>query len=287
MKKCLLSLFAAVGFIGAFAQTKVVDKAVLQFTINIVAEEDEDDNIALAGADRGPGGGGMMRMSNMMDGETKITSFITPENTKMVVKSESINASIFKNETTKETATIFSMMGTTMGIKSSPEDEAEMKKRMDSMRAERAKTDSNARRGDREGRLPKTITVNYIDESKKISGYACKKALIITDRVLRKDTQVVWYCPDFKIKNFSADLGNGVPMMRGFGNTGSDGFDKIDGTVMLFEKKMPRNRTMEFKVTKVELDKDTPAKEFEIPKDVELKTMKEMQQGGGMRMIMR
>ena len=54
---------------------------------------------------------------------------------------------------------------------------------------------------------------------------------------------------------------------------------------MMYERTMPRGREMEVKVTKIETDKEIADKEFEIPKDVEIKSMKEMggQGGGGFR----
>jgi len=57
---------------------------------------------------------------------------------------------------------------------------------------------------------------------------------------------------------------------------------------MGYELKMRRNRKMEVEVTKIDIKKDITEKDFEIPKDIEIKPMKEMQsmfgnqRGGGM-----
>jgi hypothetical protein len=284
MKQIILSATICLATANVFAQAKIVDKAIIKTTINVTAPDDEEE---ISNAGSGPSGGNVMRFSNMMDGETKLTSYVSGNLGKMEISSEVMSAKIFTNNDTKETVSIMTIMGRTFGTRSTPEDEAEGRKRLDSMMKERAKTDSGASKREREGKLPKTILVEYVNETKKISGFNCKKAYVITDRVLRRDTQTVWYCPDFKIKSIGGNIGGGMPMTRGFGDFSGEGFDKIEGTVIMYEKKMPRGRTMEYKVTKIEMDKDIAASEFEIPKDVEIKSAKEMMQGGGMRMIMR
>jgi hypothetical protein len=284
MKQIILSATICLAAANVFAQAKIIDKAIIKTTITITAPDDEEE---ISNAGSGPSGGNVMRFSNMMDGETKLTSYLSGNLGKMEISSEVMNAKFYTNSDTKETVSIMTMMGRTSGTRSTPEDEIEGKKRLDSMMKERAKTDSNFSKREREGKLPKTILVEYVNESKKVSGFNCKKALVITDRVLRRDTQVVWYCPEFKIKNIGGNISNAVPMARAFGDFSGDGFDKVDGTVIMYEKKMARGRMMEYKVTKIEMDKNIAASEFEIPKDVEIKSAKEMMQGGGMRMIMR
>ncbi|HAN65253.1 MAG TPA: hypothetical protein DCQ34_02740 [Chitinophagaceae bacterium] len=61
------------------------------------------------------------------------------------------------------------------------------------------------------------------------------------------------------------------------------GFEKVDGFVMGYEMNMRRNRKMEVYVTKIELNKEIADKEFDLPKDIDIKPMKEMQSmfGGG------
>jgi len=62
--------------------------------------------------------------------------------------------------------------------------------------------------------------------------------------------------------------------------------DKIDGFLMRYEMKMRRGRRMEVEVTKVDLDAKIDDKEFEVPNDVEIKPMREMQNmfgGNGMQ----
>jgi len=259
------------------AQPKIFSQATISTTTNITAPEDEDVSQI-----QNQGGGGF-NFRNFGDGETKSTTYIKNDLVKTNYKSESFRGSTFRNNVTKMTTTIFEIMGNKQGFYSSDNDHADMAKRMDSMLKERAKTDSSIK--------PRTRTiafsnnVEYVNETKKIAGYNCKKALIITDKLLSKDTLAVWYTPDVKFANVSSTGGT-----SGFGNiggaAGNISFDKVDGFVMMYERSMPRGRKMEVKVTKIETDKEIADKEFEIPKDVEIKSMKEMtgQGGGGFRL---
>ena len=185
---------------------------------------------------------------------------------------------MFRNNLTKITTTIFEIMGNKQGYYSSDNDQAEIAKKMDSMMKERAKTDTNIKPRTRSVNF--TSSVEYLNETKKVAGYNCKKALIITDKLISKDTLSVWYTPDVKFLNLSST--GGTSGFANIGLSGSNSFDKIDGFVMMYERDMPRGRKMEVKVTKIETDKEIADKEFEIPKDVEIKSMKEVQsQGGG------
>ena len=256
-----------------FAQPKIYTQAIISTTTNVIAPEDEDVSQI-----QNQGGGGF-NFRNFTDGETKSTTYIKNDLVKTNYKSESFRGSMYRNNTTKITTTIFEAMGSKQGFYTSDNDQADMMKKMDSIMKERAKTDSTAR--------PRTRNVDfksevvYINETKKIAGYECKKALIITDKLLAKDTSAVWYTPDVKFTNVSSTGGT-----SGFGSMGgNNSFDKINGFVMMYERTMPRGRKMEVKVTKIETDKEIADKEFEIPKDVEIKSMKEMggQGGGGFR----
>ena len=275
MKIIFLSCFALSASV-AFAQPKLMNNAVISTTTNVIAPEDEDVSQI-----QNQGGGGF-NMRNFADGETKSVTYIKNNLVKTTFKSESFRGSLFRDNTAKTTTTVFEMMGNKMGFVASDEDQAEMMKKADSMRKERAKTDTAQRRV--RTYEPSPATVVYTEETKKIAGYNCKKAYIITDRLLSKDSLAVWYTPELKFPNVSSTGGT-----SGFGNMGgTNNFDKIDGFVMAYDKDMPRGRKMEVKVTRIETDKEVADKEFEVPKDVDIKSMKDMQQGGngGMRMMM-
>ncbi|MEO6254849.1 MAG: hypothetical protein ABIO79_16180, partial [Ferruginibacter sp.] len=53
------------------------------------------------------------------------------------------------------------------------------------------------------------------------------------------------------------------------------------GFPMEYQRNMRGGRKMTVQVTKLVIDKDIADKEFEIPKDIEIKPMKDMQNGGG------
>ncbi len=257
---------------AAAAQPKLVTNAVISTTVTITAPEDEDVSQI-----QNQGGGFNMR--TMFDGETKSTTYIKNDLVKTAVKSEIFRANIFRDNKAKTTTTVFQMGGAWQGFSSSDNDQVEMSKRMDSVMKERAKNDTGFKPRTRD--VQASVTVVNTDETKKIAGYNCKKAWVITDKIIAKDSLAVWFTPDIKFSQVSSTGGtSGMGPMSNFmgGNTN---FDKIDGFVMQYQKDMPRGRKMEVKVTKIETDKDVADKEFEIPKDVEIKSVKDMQNGGG------
>jgi hypothetical protein len=263
------------------AQPKLVSQAIITTSTNIIAPEEEDVSQIQP---QGEGRGGGFNFRNMLDGEIKSTTYIKDNLVKTNFKSESAKGTVYRDNTAKVTTTITEMMGNKSGMRTTDGDQVEMKKKMDSMIAERMKTDTNMKRRTRN--VDFNSTVAYTEETKKIAGYNCKKAYIITDKLLRKDSLAIWYTPELKFPNVASTGGtSSLGMMSSFFG-GALNFDKVDGFVMMYETKMPRGRVMEVKVTKIELDKEIAAKEFEIPKDIEIKSMKDMQGQGGVRMIM-
>lgn len=175
----------------------------------------------------------------------------------------------------KITTTIREVMGKKTGTYATDEDQAEMGKRMDSLMQSRGGQNGSF------SNKPATYSVAYIDENKKIAGFACKKALIVAARSNRSDTTTVWYCPEFKLQN----LPNTGGIAGGFGginmSAGSGGMELLNGFPMQYERNMPGGRHMTVEVTKLITDKEIAGKEFEIPKEIEVKAMKDMQGGGG------
>jgi hypothetical protein len=277
--KSIFLLLAVGASTFCVAQPKLINQAIITTSTNVIAPEDEDVSQVGQG-----GGGGGFNFRNMMDGETKSTTYVKNDLVKTNMKSESFKGSIFRNNTTKTTTTIFEAMGNTQGVVATDDEQADARKKMDSVMAERAKTDTNMRRRTRTVDVESTVA--YTEETKKIAGYNCKKAYVITDRIIRKDSLTVWITTEIKFPNLTSTGGlSGIPMARMFGGGGATNFDKVDGFVMQYETKMPGGRVMEVKVTKIEIDKEIAVKEFDIPKDIEIKTMKEMGgQMGGFRM---
>jgi len=255
---------------AAMAQQKVITQATINTTTNVIAPEEEDvQNIQNTGSN-------FRMFQNFGDGETKSTTWLKNDMIKTVIKSDMGRTTIIRNNGLKVTTTLMEMMGNKTGFYVSDEDQAEMKRKRDSMMANHQPGDSGSVRT-MPANTPTNVDISYSEETKIIAGYVCKKAYVITTRLLGfRDTTVVWYTPEFKLQNVSSTGG-----LSGFGNMGAvNGLDKVDGFVMGYEMKMRRNRRMEVEVKKIELGKEISDKEFDISKDFEVKSLKEM--GGNM-----
>ncbi len=270
MKKYILISFLFFS-LTTYAQQKIITQAIVNTTTNIIApEEDELQN---------PGGGnGGMNFRNIMDGETKSVTYLKNNLIKTVLKSDIGRSTILRNNSTGMTTTLLEIMGNKTGFFVSDSEQTELRKKADSMMQSRQKKDTSAIVST-DQRSPTTELVD-LGETKKIAGYNCKKALLVTTKFpVIKDTVTVWYTSEIKLQNISSTGG-----LSGFGNMGAiAGLEKIDGFVMRYEMNMRRNRKMEVEVTKIDTAKEIADKEFDIPKDFEIKPMKDMQGmfGGG------
>lgn len=275
MKKLITILFLPAS-IAAYAQPKVLTQAMVTTKTTIVSPEGDDNPVQ---TNSGPGGEEVRVMRFGGDGETKTTTWLKSDLVKTFSESEMGRTTIIRDNAKKMTTTIMEMMGRKSGFYATDEDQAEMRKRMDSMMKTRSQN-ANVNFGG--SNSPAVFTIAYLDEGKKISGYACKKALVIGTRSNGKsDTTTVWYCPDFKIQNLPS-TGGAAGGFGGFNMTaGATGMEGLNGFPMQYERNMNRGRHMTVEVTKLVIDKDVADKEFEIPKDIEVKPMKDMQNGGG------
>jgi GLPGLI family protein len=283
-----MKLFLFVSMLGlsvaAAAQPKLVSQAIVSTTTTVVAPEEDDlQNVQNQG---GGGPGAMFR--NFGDGETKATTYLKNGMVKTVVKTDMGRTTIIRNNDTKLTTTLMEMMGNKNGFYISDDEQAAMRKRMDSMMQARRKDSTSTRT--RPASSENQVEVHYTSETKKIAGYNCKKAWIVTTHILGiKDSNAIWYTPEIKLQNLPSTGGT-----MGFGAFGTNnGFDKVDGFIMAYGAKLPRGRVMNVEVTKVDTGKEVADKEFEIPKDFVVKPMKEMQNmfggggGGGQRIEIR
>lgn len=272
MKKIITILFLSAS-IAAYAQPKVLIQAMVTTKTTIVAPEGDETQVQdMRTAD---GGGEVRVMRFGGDGETKTTTWLKSDLVKTFSESEMGRTTIIRDNAKKMTTTIMEMMGRKSGFYATDADQDEMRKRMDSM----MKTRSQNANGNFGGlNSPAVFTIAYLDERKKISGYSCKKALVIGTRSNGKsDTTTVWYCPDFKIQNLPS-TGGAAGGFGGFNVTaGATGMEGLNGFPMQYERNMNRGRRMTVEVTKLVIDKDVADKEFEIPKDIEVKPMKDMQ----------
>ena len=270
MKK-LIIVPVMIWSVALFAQTKNEEKAIIYTTMNIIAPEEEETR----GGDENRQG---MNFRNMMDGETKLITTLLKEKIKTDMRSESIKSTIYRDELQKKTTTIFEMMGNTSGYFTTDEEQNAMQIRRDSIMAERRKKDSSFRaRTEGLNFEPQTEIVSTT-ESKKIAGFNCFKAYIVTSRMVgNKDTTTIWYTPEFSFENLKYTGGITMPPGMMGNNNSLLGANKVKGFVMSYEMKMRRNRKMEVAVTKIDFKKEITSQDFELPKDVEIKPMKEMQ----------
>ena len=282
MKKIIPLFFLSAAF-AANAQVKVLDHAIITTKTTVVSPEGTDDNMPPPPP---PSGDGqevrIMRFGG--DGETKSVTTLKGDMVKTYTETEMNRTTILRDNNKKVTTTLLEMMGNKTGFYATDEDQAQMAKRMDSMMQSRNQT---AVGGNINTNQAVGSTIVYIDETKKIAGLACKKALLVTTRKNgNKDSSTVWYCPDFKLQGIVSTGG-----LSGFGNFGRttsvNGLNDLAGFPMQYEMKMNRGRKMIVEVTKINIDKDVADKEFEIPKDFVVKPMKDMQNGNGQVFQMR
>ena len=274
MKKIITLLFLPFS-LAVFAQPKVLTQATVTTKTIIVAPDGDEAVQNTTSAD----GGEVRVMRFGGDGETKTTTWLKNDLTKTFSEGEMGRTTIIRDNSKKMTTTIMEMMGRKSGFYATDADQAEMRKRMDSMMQSRGGQNASFGGG---SNTPAVFSIVYVDESKKIAGYNCKKALVIGKRTNgRTDTTAVWYCPDFKIQNLPSTGGGG----GGFGGfnvtAGANGMEDLNGFPMEYERNMNRGRKMTVQVTKLVIDKEVADKEFEISKDIEIKPMKDMPNGGG------
>ena len=283
MKKIITILLLGTS-IAVYAQPRLLTQAMIVTKTTIIAPEDDGNSPASTSTTSAEGAEiRIVRFGG--EGETKTTTWLKNDLVKTFSESEMGRSTVIRDNTKKITTTIMEMMGKKNGFYATDEDQAAMRKRMDSMMQQRG--GQNGSFGGGSNAAP-VFSIVYIDESKKVSGYACKKALIIGTRSNgRSDTTNVWYCPDFKIQNLPS-TGGLTAGLGGFNMiAAASGMEDLNGFPMQYERNMNRGRHMTVEVTKLVIDKDVADKEFEIPKDIEVKPMQDMQNGGGPGIQMR
>jgi GLPGLI family protein len=271
-----MKLFLVFSFVAscavAMAQPKLISQAIVSTTTNVIAPEDDElQNVQ----NQGQGGGMGAMFRNFGDGETKATTYLKNDMVKTVMKTDMGRTTVIRNNGTKLTTTLIEMMGNKTGFYITDSEQVVMREKMDSMMKSRRKDSAEHTLP---ANTPNPVNVIVTDETKKIAGYTCKKAYLVTTHILGiKDSVAVWFTPDIRLENVTSTGG-----LSGFGNMGTiNGLDKIDGFVMSYETKMRRDRRMVVEVTKIDTSKDVADKEFVIPKDFDVKPMKDMQGMGG------
>lgn len=221
--------------------------------------------------------------------ESKNTIYYKGDLIKTYSQSDFGNNTVIIDKKNKRTTTITEAMGRKTGFYITEEDEIKMRenaqKRMDSVRAAR---------GGGESAQPSNASpapeIEYTNDTKKIAGYNCKKAIIKTkSRQGEVSETIVWYTTDIKKpEGYPApgNMGGGGGFARGFrggpggaggGFGGMNGLDKIDGFIMGFSTSRPNGFKMETEVASIEVNPEINDKVFEVPKGVDLKPFSEMQ----------
>ncbi len=262
------------GSVASYAQPKVLTQAIITTkTTTVTPERDE----APAGNFTSDNGQQVRVMRFGGDGETKTTTWLKENMVKTYSESEMAVTTTIRDNSKKLTTTIMEMMGRKSGFYSTDEDQEQMRKRMDSMMSTRQQAN-----GIEIMRGAQTYSITYLEESKKIAGYACKKALIVgTSPSGKNDTTTIWYSPDFKLKGVPS-TGGAAGGFGGFSAAiGTNGIEDLAGFPLQYERNTRNGGKMTVQVTKLVTDKDVASKEFDIPKDIEIKPMKDMQSGGG------
>ncbi|MFN8243250.1 MAG: hypothetical protein U0X40_04265 [Ferruginibacter sp.] len=277
MKKIFTLLCAGVS-LAVQAQTKQVSQAVITTKTVITAPED-DENQSGTSTSAGPNGEEIRVVRFGGEGETKSTTTIKNDLVKTFSESEMGRTTVIRDNNKKITTTIMEIMGRKMGSYATDEDQALINKRIDSMMRSRRNDGSLV---EATSAAPPKIDFVYQEETRKIAGYECKKALMISTRAEQKksDTTVVWYLPDTRFQGVTTTGGPAGPF-GGMRMQGTDAWEKLNGFPMQYERNLNRGRKMSVQVTKLVIGKEIDDKEFEIPKDVELKSAKDMQNGNG------
>jgi hypothetical protein len=270
----------------ASAQPRVVEKAIIKMQTEVTFPEN------FGGGGGGGEDGGGMRFGGPGGMDATSTIYFRGDMSKVESMSDFGNNVVITDIKNKKTTTLIEAMGRKTGFYSTPVEEEQMRARMDSMRDARRDSMQQARR-DTLQRMgftfgtPAKPEIVYTEQTKKIAGMVCKKAIIKnTQRGQTTETEV-WYSPDFKLApGFSLNGGSGGPgggrggMMS---MAGVNGLDQIEGFPMEYTTSRGNGFKIHMTVAKVQLDANIDDKVFEIPKGFDLKPITDMQQMGGTR----
>jgi hypothetical protein len=109
--KLIFLLACCFSLCTALAQPTLVKQAIISTTTNVIAPEEEDIQSL-----QNPQSPGSMNFRNMMDGETKFTTYLKDGMVKTVIKNEMGRSTIYRDQDKKLTTTLIEMMGNKMGF---------------------------------------------------------------------------------------------------------------------------------------------------------------------------
>ena len=282
--KQTFTLIALILGLCTSAQPRVVKSAIVKMQSEITFPENFSPGGPGGGGPPGggDGGGNVIMMGGPGGMENSSTMYYTIDRSKLESTSDFGNNTIIMDRKEHKTTTLIEAMGRKTGFFSTDEDEAAMRARMDSMRA--ARRDSLGKMGLNIA-PPAGPEIAYSEETKKIAGYNCKKAVIRNkDRQGGVTENTVWYTPEFKMGEGYMIGGRGGGFMGGMIG-GAQGLDKIDGFVMEYAFARPNGMKVHMTVSKVQLDASIDDKTFEVPKGFDIKNIKDMQGRDGRMMF--
>lgn len=255
MKYVMSFLIAQLFILQLWAQ-QTVNQAIIQTKMEV---NNPEANQPPAGA---PEGAMIMRFG---DGDISAKIYFKNGMTKIETDMGMGKNQVIIDAKNKKTTTLFEAMGRKMGFYSTDDEMQNML---------RGGADSGRQRQMTNAFTPE-VFVEYLNDTKKIAGMMCKKAVLrYLNRRGEEVSQVVWYSPDFV-------MGEGFRMNDMLRMASVPGIEKIKGFPMEFEVVHPNGATVHYLVTKVSLDANVDDKVFEIPKDYDVRPMSEMQRQGG------
>ena len=254
--KLLLSLIIFLLFTAALPAQQVVNEAIIQMKTESTNPDDG------GGTPPPSGEGGERMIMRIGDGEVKSKMYFKNGMTKIESDMGMGKNQVIVDSKTKTTTTLFEAMGRKMGFYTNDDEMQQMMNGRDSGRQRVQQFN------------PETF-IEYLSETKKIAGMVCNKSIIrYKNRKGEEMQQVVWYSPEFM-------LGEGFRMRDMMRMANIPGLNKLKGFPMEFETTRQNGSKVHFQVTKVDLNAKVDDKTFIIPKDYDLKPMREMNQGGG------
>lgn len=167
-------------------------------------------------------------------------------------------STILFNSVNQTTITLQETSGIKEGYIASKEDEAFINKYMNSLMNRKPATEPLTR-------------VEYINESRQINGFNCKKAFLVTENENAiKDTAIIWYCPDYKLPghfSFSTDKPEHKQRLKCL--------QKINGLPIEAEINYSPKMKIKLEVKKADFRKAIAPKEFRVPPGFVLKSIRE------------
>lgn len=264
MKILFALLLITVGLVG-YSQPKLITQATISTVTNVIAPEDNNAfSKTLTTLD-----GRQFTFNQFGSGVTHTTTWLNNQMIKYCSKDEMSEKTIYRDNEKKITTTISERMGKKGGYYATDSEQLAFTKQLDSMMQSQGLKKNNVENSKKNN----VFTITYLNESKIIIGYTCKKALVIeTFADKNPDTTTVWFCPDFTLQNLPST--GGISEGRWYSSV-TNGMENLAGFPLEYEKNMSHGRKMTVKVEKLDINA-VSEKEFELPKNIKIKSLKEI-----------